>query len=250
MAGRIGSSSGILGRSINASLSRRGAKNFDWYRKAQRRDFLRYQEKLRQDALPQLPPAQGPRSTGFLDFTVGGAAVGRVEFRLADDIMPRTCENFMTLIDGSLGFGYQNTIAHRIIKNTCVVMGDVENTAGKGGHSAFGSRYFEDESFVIRHTRPGVLSMVSAGVDRNASQFLINLDKTRQYDGRLVGFGEVTSGLDVVFKLNEVFTMKQTPMTEILIADCGRLGMDELKVSPDQATEELVKWRQAVKLCE
>jgi hypothetical protein len=162
MAGRIGSASGILGRSINANLSRRGAKHHNWFRMAQRRDFLRWQEKLRQDALPQLPPAQGTRSRGFMEFTVGGEPAGRVEFRLADDLLPRTCENFMTLIDGSLGFGYQYTTAHRIIKNTCVVMGDVENTNGRGGHSAFGTRYFEDESFVIRHTRPGILSMVRA----------------------------------------------------------------------------------------
>lgn len=48
---------------------------------------------------------------------------------------------------------------HRIVRGTGLMGGDVENTDGRGGHSAFGSRFFPDEAFIIPHTWVGLLAI-------------------------------------------------------------------------------------------
>uniref|UniRef100_A0A671LML8 Peptidyl-prolyl cis-trans isomerase n=1 Tax=Sinocyclocheilus anshuiensis TaxID=1608454 RepID=A0A671LML8_9TELE len=51
----------------------------------------------------------------FFDITVDDERAGRVVMELFAHILPRTAENFRALCTGEMGFGYRQSVFHRII---------------------------------------------------------------------------------------------------------------------------------------
>ena len=94
---------------------------------------------------------------------------------------------------------------------------------GTGGESIYGMK-FPDENFVLKHNKPGLLSMANAGPNTNGSQFFLTTVVTSWLDGKHCVFGEVSKGMDVVKKIESYGSSSGATKAVITISDCGQLS--------------------------
>ncbi|KAF8909684.1 cyclophilin-like domain-containing protein [Gymnopilus junonius] len=174
------------------------------------------------------------RPITFFDITIGDKPAGRVIFSLYKDLVPKTAENFRALCTGEKGTGqsgkplhYKGSGFHRVIKGFMCQGGDFTAGNGTGGESIYGEK-FEDEGFLVNHTKPFLLSMANAGANTNGSQFFITVAPTSHLDGKHVIFGEVIKGKSIVRQIENYPTSSgDVPTSPIVIADCGELSPDD-----------------------
>ncbi|KAI4893683.1 hypothetical protein NFI96_020053 [Prochilodus magdalenae] len=191
-----------------------------------RKAFLECQSRMSQSDVSQssrITELSRP-SNPVVFFTVAadGDVIGKVTMELFAHIVPKTAENFRALCTGEKGFGYRDSIFHRIVPDFMCQGGDITNKDGTGGKSIYGGK-FEDENFDIRHTGPGLLSMANRGRDTNNSQFFITLKKAEHLDFKHVAFGFVKDGMDVVKQMGELGSKSGKPSKTITVVDCGQL---------------------------
>jgi cyclophilin family peptidyl-prolyl cis-trans isomerase len=137
--------------------------------------------------LPSLPPPADPSAKYVASIETDA---GVIEVELWPDLAPQTVGNFVGL--AGAGF-YDGTIFHRVIPGF-MIQGGCPRGDGRGGPGY----QFQDE-FNERKLERGVLAMANAGPNTNGSQFfIVTAPATPHLDGAHTGFGEVTSGIEVV----------------------------------------------------
>ncbi|MET8413647.1 peptidylprolyl isomerase [Streptomyces sp. NPDC005195] len=159
----------------------------------------------------------------YFDITINDEPAGRIVFKLFDEEVPKTAQNFRELATGAHGFGYEGSGFHRVIPDFMLQGGDFTRGDGTGGKSIYGEK-FADENFKLKHTKPGQLSMANAGPNTNGSQFFITTIVTDWLDNKHVVFGEVVEGMDIVKQVEALGSRNGSTKAKIIIAKSGIVG--------------------------
>lgn len=142
---------------------------------------------------------------------------GTITLELYPEMAPNTVNNFIALANS--GF-YDGLIFHRVISDFMIQGGDPLGN-GTGGPDYTIAGEFANNGFTqntLSHTK-GVLSMARSYLPNSAgSQFFIMSADYTGLDGEYAAFGKVTSGLDLVDKIQSVQTDgSDKPLSDIVI---------------------------------
>lgn len=124
---------------------------------------------------------------------------GTITVTLRPDVAPKAVENFIGLAEKGY---YNGVIFHRVIKDFMIQGGDPTGT-GRGGESLWGTNFEDEYSPSLKFDKPGYLAMANRGPSTNGSQFFITTVATPWLTNKHTIFGEVTSGYDVVQKIEK-----------------------------------------------
>ena len=117
---------------------------------------------------------------------------GIILTELNDRAAPTTVANFVNL---ALRGYYDGLMFHRVERNFMVQGGDPLGNGTGGPGYRFGGE------IILKHSRPGVLSMANSGPGTDGSQFFITHLATPHLDGLHSVFGRVTEGQNVVYQI-------------------------------------------------
>nr|BAN64954.1 peptidyl-prolyl isomerase [Babesia bovis] len=180
-----------------------------------------------------MAPLPTPNPRVFLDVSIGGRNAGRMVFELFMDKLPYTCENFRALCTGETGLGYylrprwyKDTPIHRIVPGFMCQGGNFNTGNSYGGESIYG-QYMADESFAYMHSKRGVLGMAKTRhKNSNGSQFYITFKPCSHLDNKMVVFGHLEYGQEVLDAIEEQGSMLGRPKRPVNIFNCGEIPLD------------------------
>jgi peptidylprolyl isomerase len=145
--------------------------------------------------------------------------IGKITISLYPKVAPKACENFLGLVDKHY---YDGIAFHRVIKNFMIQGGDPDGT-GAGGKSIWGTCFEDECDKATRFDRPGILAMANRGANTNGSQFFITTVQTPWLHMKHTIFGEVTSGMEVVRKIESASVdARDRPVQQIKIVKAYR----------------------------
>lgn len=131
---------------------------------------------------------------------------GDITIEFMGEDAPNTVANFAKLAQE--GF-YNGTKFHRVIKGFMIQGGDplskdetMQSRWGTGGPGY----QFADEIHSNNKNTIGTIAMANSGPNTNGSQFFINVADNNFLDGKHTVFGRVTTGMEIVTKIESVET--------------------------------------------
>lgn len=143
----------------------------------------------KEEKAPQLPPSTAVFET----------SMGNFEIKLETDKAPRTCDNFIKLVNKGY---YNGLIFHRVIADF-MIQGGCPKGDGTGGP---GYKIKDEFHPDLKHDNAGILSMANAGPNTGGSQFFITVRPTPWLDHKHAVFGRVVKGIEVVYDISKVKT--------------------------------------------
>lgn len=157
-----------------------------------------------------------------LTLELDGEVQHTLDVEVASAVLPKTAENFVRLLEDG---AYDDSTVYRIEKGVGLCMGDVLGMNGKGGkcHESValieGGSMMETEPLVMAHV-PGIITMMSPGIDKVDSRFVICTHRAHQLDGKHVAFARLSNeeSLKLVQDWEEtVFTKRGRPTIEMKV---------------------------------
>ena len=144
--------------------------------------------------------------------------------KLYEKYTPKTVANFVALATGNKAWKdpktglmvnrpmYDNITFHRIIREEMIQSGDPTGT------STHNCGFTIPDEFLIGLTfdTPGKLAMANSGdPDSGACQFFITAGHVPRWNGKYAVFGEVVSGLPVVYAINRAPLRGDKPVNPV-----------------------------------
>ncbi len=193
-------------------------------------------------AIPANEAATDPQVEQQANGTAGDIRIvisttkGDIKATLYGSMVPMTVANFVNLAQQKY---YDGILFHRVIPDFMAQVGDpltrnpkMEHRWGTGGP---GYEFADEIDPMLKHDRPGVLSMANSGPNTNGSQIFITHVPTPHLDGKHAVFGAVTDGMGIVWALK-----KGDKITQIRVLD------DPTALLKSQA-KFVEKWNAALK---
>jgi cyclophilin family peptidyl-prolyl cis-trans isomerase len=151
---------------------------------------------------------------------------GEILLKLEFEKTPITVANFVSLAKGTNNQVtdslkgkpfYNGIIFHRVIKDFMVQCGDPTGTGSGSPGYKFIDEFPTDmnDSLLLKHDKPGILSMANSGPKTNGSQFFITHKETPWLDGKHTVFGKVVKGMSVVDSILQNDTIKNVEIVKI-----------------------------------
>ena len=131
---------------------------------------------------------------------------GNMDISVHCDIVPRTALNFMLLAHQG---EYDGSKFHRSIRNF-MVQGGKKPGSKDGGSSIWGKPFRDEFDDRLKHSGKGVVSMANSGPKTNQRQFFITYNSCSHLDRKHSVFGKIVGGLDILRRISEIPTDKDT----------------------------------------
>ena len=151
---------------------------------------------------------------------------GDILLKLEFEKTPVTVANFVSLATGTNPYVvgakkgkkyYNGIIFHRVIKDFMIQSGDPLGTGEGDPGYKFDDEFPKDSlgNLLLKHDKPGILSMANSGLATNGSQFFITHKETSWLDGKHTVFGNVIEGQAVVDSIVQNDTIRNIEIITI-----------------------------------
>jgi len=145
---------------------------------------------------------------------------GRLIFELFDDLMPRTTQQFASMLEAKGEPKYVGSVFSKILPGDYCEAGDRTSRVegeGSGGREHCSTRVDQEAKWSLPHLNPGVLSLV----DGKSSKFIITFRNCEELDGWHAVFGKTVYGFDVLKTVSEQGNENGEPKLPVVIEGAG-----------------------------